>query len=354
MARRQEFHAGFKTKRAAEEALARALAELSLGTYVEPRKLLFSDYLLKEWLPAIRSTVRLTTYLSYEGHVRRHVVPELGCVPLQKLSPAHLNAFYAKLAQPGKGRALSPASVRRVHATLHRSLRDAVRWSLLARSPADGADPPRPGSSPEMKVWQAEEVKRFLLSQEETREYPLWLLFATTGMRRGEALGLLWKDLDLTSGRLSVTRTRVLAGCEVIASAPKTQRGRRLIILDPVTAATLRKYHSLREDEARERGEELPDTDCVFAHASGRPYHPERVSRLFKRLVKEAGLPRIRLHDLRHSYATVALAAQVHPRVVSERLGHASTAITMDVYSHCLPALAEEAAGRVAALVLPG
>lgn len=350
--RRQEFHAGYKSKREAEEELIRALAALSSGTHVQPTKLLVVEYLTNQWLPAIASTIRPTTFLSYQGHVQRHLVPALGCLPLQQLSPAHLNALYQRLLSPNGQRALSPATVRRIHATLHRALKDAVRWNQLTRNPADGADPPRNAQEQEMKVWSVMELKKFLAAERGSRLYPLWLTLATTGMRRGEVLGLRWEDVDLAAPTISIRQTRVMLGYEPLTSTPKTRRGKRLMALDPGTASALRENSRRQEEELLEAGPAGNHSGYVFTRPDGEPYHPEKVSKLFRKAARNAGLPPIRLHDLRHTYATLALSAGVHPKIVSERLGHASIGITLDCYSHCLPALSEEAACRVAALVL--
>jgi integrase len=354
--RRQEFHTGYASKKEAENELAKAITALSSGLYVLNSKQLLSEYLRDEWLATVRPTVRSTTYLSYLGHVERHIIPDLGAITLQQLSASHLNTFYARLlAGSGAGckRPLSPGTVRRIHATLHRALHDAVRWSKIARSAAEGADPPRLGGAPEMKVWKATELKSFLSAEKGGPFYPLWLLLATTGARRGEALGLTWEDTDFDSGRVAIRRTRVMVGYETEVSEPKTKKGRRLISLDPTTLAALRELRDHRETQRCAAGLTLLETDYVFADDDGRPYHPEFISKRFRRASKRAGLPPIRLHDLRHTFATVALSAGIHPKVVSERLGHANIGITLDCYSHCLPALSEEAAARVAALMVP-
>jgi integrase len=350
--------AGFATKREAQEALTKVLASISAGTYIEPSKVLVSEFLTGEWLSAIRATIRPTTFLSYQGHVQCHVIPSLGTLPLQQLSASHLNAFYSLLLTEGRGKGkggISAATVRRVHATLHRALRDAVRWNKITRSPADAADPPRAacGADHEMKVWSLKELRTFLASERESRLYPLWLTLATTGMRRGEVLGLRWEDVDLEAQTISIRQTRVMTGYQPLLSTPKTRRGKRLVALDPATVAALKEMRRLQKEERLAAGSAGKDSGLVFTGEDGDPYHPERVSKLFLQAAKKAGLPRIRLHDLRHTYATLALRAGVHPKIVSERLGHANIGITLDCYSHCLPALSEEAACRVAALVVP-
>ena len=240
VARRQEFHTGYASKREAEEELSKALASITYATYTQPSKMLVGEFLKKEWLPVIESTVCPTTFLSYRGHVERHLVPALGRVPLQQLSGAQINAFYVKLLGQGGDdgkRKVSPSTVRRIHATLHRALKDAVRWNKIPRSPADAADPPRAacGGDHEMKVWSLAELKAFLARERESRLYPLWLTLATTGMRRGEVLGLRWQDVDLGTGAISIRQTRIMAGYQPLLSTPKTRRGKRLVALDPST-----------------------------------------------------------------------------------------------------------------------
>jgi len=368
--RRQEFHSGFLTKREAEQELAKVAGAIAGGTHIAASRLLVDDFLRSQWLPAIRPTIRPTTHLSYVGHIENHLIPHLGRFSLQQLSPAHINALYAKLLdEPRRSKALPenrkdaeelaplrPATVRRIHATLHRALRDAVRWNLIGRNPADAADPPRAVgcTGARVSVWSLSDLRKFLASEGETRNYPLWLLLITTGMRRGEAMGLRWQDVDLSANTLSVRQTRVQLGYETVISTPKTEKGKRLVALDPATVEVLSRLQRLREVECTRKGRPLEPADVIFTDGEGEPLHPERATRLFRAAARRANVPVIRLHDLRHTHATLALSAGVHPKVVSERLGHANIGITLDTYSHCLPTLSEEAACRVAALVLSG
>lgn len=289
------------------------------------------EFLRDEWLPAARAKIRPTTYVGYEGHVRRYLVPALGDKPLDEVTPSDLNRLYAQLLAR-----LRPATVRGIHATVRSALRDAVKWGLLEVNVAERADPPKQGEA-QMTVWTATQLSAFLRFTENDRLYPLWLTLAMTGIRRGEALGLRWNDLDLGARRLQVRQTIVQAGSKVLFGTPKTARGRRVVILDAATAdvlAGLPRYGEL-----------------VFCHPDGRNLHPGETTKHFLALVDASGLPRIRLHDLRHTHATLALQAGVHPKIVSERLGHSSIAFTLEVYSHALPTLQEEAAARIAALV---
>jgi integrase len=210
----------------------------------------------------------------------------------------------------------------------------------------------QPGAgSVEMRTWTADELRRYLDHVREDRLFPAWRLAASTGLRRGELLGLRWQDVDLDAGRVSVRQTLTTVGNKVAFGEPKTARGERNIALDGVTISTVRTW---RARQARERlafGPAWHDTGLVFSRADGSLIHPDTFSFWFDRQVHAAGLPRIRFHDLRHTHATLALQAGVPAKVVSERLGHATVAFTLDVYSHVIPALQEDAAERIAALV---
>jgi integrase len=248
---------------------------------------------------------------------------------------------------------LAPKTVRNVHNILHRALKDAARWGYLVRNVADVADPPK-GKSAQMRVWSPDQLRAFLEHVREDDLYAAWLLIATTGMRRGELAGLRWVDVDLDAGRLSVRQPRVVVANTPQASEPKSARGRRSLALDPVTVAALRRHRARQLEHKLAVGARYQESGLVFTWPDGSPIHPRRFSRWFERHSGRAGLPRIRLHDLRHSYASAALAAGVPAKVVSERLGHATIAVTMDVYSHVLPGLDREAADTVARLILGG
>ena len=205
-----------------------------------------------------------------------------------------------------------------------------------------------------MTTWSAEERRRFLESIPDDRLYAAFLLAATTGMRRGEVLGLRWRDVDLAAARVSIRQTLVTIGYALAWSTPKTDRGRRNVALDPITVEAFRTHRARQLEERLMLGPAYQDDDLVFCQADGTPIHPDSLSGLFERLAKRAGLPRIRFHDLRHTHASLALTAGVHPKVVSERLGHADIALTLNTYSHAIPALQEDAARVVADLVLGG
>jgi integrase len=250
--RRQRTKGGFRTKRECQAALNAAIAAVQGGTFVEPSRRTVQSFLREEWLPAVQmANLRPTTWENYRIHVQAHIVPVLGTVELQRLSPAQLNAFYRHLLTEGgkDGQGLASKTVRNIHNVLHRALKDAVRWGFLVRNVADAADPPK-GKSAEMRVWSPEQLRVFLEHVREDDLYAAWLLVTTTGMRRGELAGLRWADVDLDAGRLSVRQPRVVVANLPQPSEPKTVRGRRSLALDPVTVAALRR-HRTRQHEQR-------------------------------------------------------------------------------------------------------
>jgi integrase len=354
--RRQAWHSGFKTRKDAEKGLSEILSRLDRGTYVQPSKLTVTEY-LDDWLAAITASVRPSTWESYERNLRVHVKPRLGSTQLQGLTASMLNALYAELLLDGRSKqekGLSPRTVRYIHTILRKALKDAVRWNHLARNVADSADPPKPrsGQARLAQTWTAPQLRRFLDHVKGDRLYPAYLLAATTGMRRGEIAGLRWQDIDFDTSRVAIRQTLIVIGYQLRWSTPKTDRGRRNIAIDPATMDALRSHRAAQAAEKLVIGPDYADADLVFAGPSGTPTHPEALSAAFERHSKAAGLPRIRFHDLRHTHATLALQAGIHPKIVSERLGHADIALTLNTYSHAIPALEETAAAVVADLVL--
>jgi integrase len=257
----------------------------------------------------------------------------------------------------GANRRLDPRTVNYVHTIVHRAFKDAVRWGRLVRNPADVADPPRGGQKSDgFQSWDAATLREFLAVSSESgdRLHALWVLLATSGMRRGEALGLRWSDVDLDAGRLRVVQTVIQVRSKVTIGEPKTARGRRPIALDAGTVAVLREHRRGSVEHRMLVGPAFEDRGLVFHHPDGSSLRPDAVSAAFVRRVRAAGLPRLALKGLRHTWATLALERGIHPRVVQERLGHSTIAITLGIYSHVVPTLHDEAAQLVADLVLDG
>jgi len=343
--RRQRWLSGYKTRRDAQVALTEVLATLGKGTFVEPSKQTVAAF-LDDWFQATSSSRRASTNATYAVVIRTHLVPRIGSIKLQALSSQALNRLYCDLLDAGS----APATVRYAHAVIRKALLDAVRWSLVTRNVADAADPPRL-TRKQTRTWLASEVRRFLSHVQGDRLYVAYMVAATTGARRGEVLGLRWFDLDLESGRASIAQTLISVSGDIQLSEPKTARGRRNVALDSHTVAALRAHRDHQVVERALAGDEYADADFVFANEDGTPLHPDVFSDAFQRHVRSSRLPRIRFHDLRHTHATLSLGAGVHPKVVSERLGHASVAFTLDTYSHAVPAMQETAAELVADLV---
>jgi len=355
--RRQAKRRGFRTKGEAQAALDELRVSGRRGTYVAPARQTFGDFLASDWLPAIRATVEPSTLESYTRNVVLHVIPRIGGVGLQQLDAGVLNRLYADLLHhgrlDGKSGGLSPRTVRYIHTIIGRALREAVAWDRVARNVAQAAQPPTgsQATTPEMRTWDGPTVARFLDLVHDDRHYPAWLFLATTGCRRGEALGLRWADVDLETGKV-VLRQTVTAIAHDLRVANRTKSGKpRPIEIDRATTAALR---SVRARQAQERllvGADYVDGGLVFARPDGRPQHPEHFSMAFDRRVARYRLPRIRLHDLRHSWATLALSAGVDVKIVSARLGHASAKITWDIYQHVTPTMQADAAETVARLI---
>lgn len=346
--RRQRLRRGFKTQREAREARAASLAELRDGTYVEPTTLTLGAFLEDEWLPSIEASGnrKRGTLEQYRLYTKARIKPEIGSIPLQELDAPTLDRFYRDLRAE-----YSPKYVRNIALMLSTALTFAVKRGRLSRNPAKDAELPK-AERPEMKCWSPEETKTFLEHVRDDRLYPLWLLMATTGMRRGEVLGLQWGDVDLDGRRLSIVRALVVNDGEVRVETPKTARSVRSIALSPAAADALRHWRKVQMEERLQWGSAYVDSGFVFTRENGEPIDPRTLTRSFARLCREAGLPPIRLHDLRHTYATAALRAGIPAKVVSERLGHASIAITLDTYSHVLPQADEEAAAVVERLII--
>jgi integrase len=201
------------------------------------------------------------------------------------------------------------------------------------------------------RIWSARQLDDFLAHVRDDRLYAAWRGAAMTGLRRGELLGLDWDAVDLDAGRLAITRTLIEGKGAPRFSEPKTKRGRRSVALDAGTVEALREHRERQLDERLAWGAAYRDHGLVFCREDGTPIWPRTFSRFFDHHVRDAGLPKIRLHDLRHTHATLALEAGVHPKVVQERLGHATIAITLDTYSHAIPAMQEDAAAKIAALL---
>ncbi len=350
--KRQKWVGGFRTKKDAEVALAKVLDRVHTGTFVDAGHLTVGDY-LEQWLDGIRTSVRDKTAFSYEDTLRAYVISRIGSIRLVDLTAPRIVALYGELLESGSRRApggLSPRTVAYTHRVLSHALKDAVRASLILRNPAELVRPPRAPKAV-TSTWTAEQTGAFLQAVDGDRLRALWAVLATTGMRRGEALGLHWDDVDLDAGTVTIRRALVVVGYEMQTSEPKTAAGMRLVHLHPKARDLLVTHRKAQLQERLVAGPAWTDTGFVFTTEAGEPLHPDRVTKLFGQAIRAAGLPVIRLHDLRHTVATLALAAGVHTKVVQELLGHANVSVTLDTYSHVAPVLHEQAALMIGGLV---
>jgi integrase len=372
--RRQGSRGGFATRKEAESQLADLLGRVNSGTYVAPSRIRLGAY-LSSWLDGL--AVRPTTLDNYRTAAQVHTIPRLGGVALADLTAEHVDALYRELERRGKAvgtcrtagvtckandctperhEGLAPKSVRHVHTMLRKSLQDAVERGYLGRNVCDLANPPTQrdarGRRARDKAWTVDQLRTFLAHITDDRDYALWLLIASTGMRRGEVCGLRWDEVDLDRGRVRVARTITeVRGRLVVQDVGKSDAAERSIALDTHTVAALRAWRVRQSEERLAWPGEWFDSGLVFTREDGSGLRPKRLSSTFTRTTARADLPRIGPHGLRHTYATAALRAGVSPEVVSKRLGHASVTITLSIYAHVFEQDDEAAAQLVAQMI---
>ena len=353
--RRQAKRRGFTTKSEALTAMTKLRSEADEGVYVAAHAETVSSWITR-WITTLDTQVKPSTADFYKQFANRYVVPRLGPIPLQQLDAHHLNELYRDMLRSGRrdGKGgLSVATTRHVHVLIGKALEAAVKAGRIKTNPARLASPPsaRSAEKPEMRTWSAVNIARFLDLEAGTRYGAPFAFLAFTGCRRGEVLGLVWGDVDLTEGQVSLRRTITLVDGKLHRSGSTKSGKGRSIRLQPELVAILKSWRKRQLVERIALGPGYGDEDLVFCQADGRPYHPKHFSREFERRSRRHGMPAIRLHDLRHSYATIALAAGVPAKVVADRLGHGSVMITLDLYSHVIPAVEADHADAVGAII---
>jgi integrase len=346
--RLQTSEGGYPTRAAAQSALQEAVR--IFGADVTVHSLAVGEY-LELWLSG-KHALKPKTVALYEDMTRNYLTPHLGQIRLLELRAHHLDRMYAAITMGRRGRPLSPSTIRRVHAVLRSALNTAVKRRLIPYSPAEHIElapenPKRP------KPWTPEQCHIFIHHAADDRLANLYQLMLVTGMRRGEAVGLRWEDVDLDGQCLFIVQQITEVRGKSVVGTPKTKRGTRLVPIDTETAAMLRRHREAQELERSAWGPAWNDAGLVFTRENGLPLRPEYATRHFQALVEEAGLPAIRLHDLRHTNASLALLAGVEMKVVSERLGHSQISVTADLYTHVNRGLGRDAADRIAAVLGP-
>jgi integrase len=330
-----------RTRQEVADKLAGALSDRTQGLTFEAGSLKLGEY-LDGWLSDVRETVRQRSWERYEQIVRVHIKPALGRVKIKALSPTHVRGLYREKLDAG----LSRRTVQYIHTTLHKALKDAVSDGLIPRNVAEGIRPPRPKKK-EITPLDPEQARAFLAAAHEDRFEALYVLAIHCGLREGELLGLKWDDVDLETGMLRVRRTLSETRTGYIFEPPKNGKGRSIKLTQAATEA-LRSHLERQLEEIDSSGDDYQDQGLIFPSRKGTPMNARNLTaRSFKPLLKRAGLPDIRLHDLRHTCATLMLCEGVHIKLVQELLGHATIAITLDTYSHLLPGMGDEAAGAM-------
>ena len=405
--RRQQWGSGYETETEAWDALADLNTQLRQGTFVKPSAMTVEEFLTR-WLDTIKVEVKATTHANYTALAHAYVIPHIGHRQMRDIKPQVVSELYRRLLQSGRrkrdtntimfehwkrqtaagqvvkpaelvrvaevgsstagralaryragrypstsGAGLAPKTIASIHIMLRAAFNDAASkaWAVIPESPVSHATVPRVPRG-RRTTWKPTELTTFLRVARSERLYAMWLLFATTGVRRSEVAGALVAGLDLDAHEVAVGPTRVIAAGKAHDSDGKTDNSVRTFGLDLMTARVLRGHLAMLATEREACGDAYADHGLLFCWADGRKIYPDTITRQFNRLVDRARVPRIDLHDVRHTYATMALRAGVNPKIVSERLGHASVAFTLQTYTDSVPELDRAEAERVASLFL--
>ncbi|MDR6124066.1 integrase [Bacillus sp. SLBN-46] len=343
--RKQKKKRGFRTKKDAEKYLSEQLNAIEKGTYFEPKDITFGEY-LDYWLEKhAKPNTAVRTLEGYNYIIQQHLKPSLSNIQIAKLQPFHLQEYYSQKLENGKfdGTGLSAQSVKHHHRLIHKALKDAVKWLFLVRNVAENVTPPKTTKT-KMKIWDNEQLKIFLKAAKDSVYYTVYLTASYTGMRRGEVLGLRWQDVDFNNNIIFVRQAlQEVKKVGLTFKEPKSGNSRSISIT-PTLAKELKKVYNQILVNKLSLGQMYTDLDLVFAQKNGKPIQPAELAKNYRKVVENSGLHYIRFHDLRHTHATLLLQQGVHPKIVSERLGHSTIGITMDTYTHVLPNMQKEAA----------
>jgi integrase len=333
-----------KTRREAAERLSEALADRDKGLVFDAGSTTVGEFMTRWLEDSAKGDLAPRTYHNYKLQLRKHIIPSIGRVKLSKVSPAHVQALYAAKLSDG----LKPSSVRYIHAVLHRALEQAVKWNLIPRNPARAVDPPKIRKD-EITPLDSQQARKLLDAASGEKFEALYVLSLTVGVRMGEALGLRWSDIDLDAKTLRVNRQlqRIRDGGGLVFSEPKNA-SRRTVDLPQRAVEALRSHRKQQMEEQLRAASGWQDYRLVFVSGKGTPLDAQNiVNRHFKPLLRRAGLPNIRWHDLRHSCFTILLARGTHPKYVQHLAGHASIQLTLDRYSHWMPSMGKHTASAM-------
>ena len=337
-----------KTRQECKDWISHTLQQIDIGLTYKGARLNLKEY-LERWLATVEPSLRPKTFSQYRQVCRAHIIPIIGRIKLKDLRPDQIQGLYNAKKAAGMGQ----YSVRMIHVVLHRALTQALKWGLIGRNPSDAVNRPKV-VHPEMKVLNSQQVQVLLSFVEGTRYEAFYYLAVTTGLRMGELMGLQWSDLIWTTGRLRIQRqVQRVTGQGIQLVPPKTKAGKRVVTLGTVALEKLRMHYNLQHQERISAAHRWKENDLVFSSTQGTPLEPRTIQKHFKVLLKGAGLPKIRFHDLRHTAATLMLEQGAHPKIVQERLGHSAISHTLDTYSHVLPDMQGEVAEALDEMLKP-
>ena len=339
------------TKKDAQKYLTAKLREKDLGAFVEPASMALNEFLDK-WLDEIAVLkLREQTLIGYKWLLKQYIRPKLGAKRLSDVQAYEIQKLYNDMKKAN----YSPKTIRHAHNVLSSAMKQAVKWKMLMQNPCELCELPRQVKT-EMKYFSPIEAKCFLETAQENKHFALFQLALQTGARPGEYLGLQWKDIDFEQKVLSIKRTVIeVKGGGFRFDEPKTAGSRRSIPISQGLVDSIKRHRRKQLEAKMKLGSEYQNNDLVFASEIGTPLQKKNIrDRHFKPLLKKANLPDIRLYDLRHTMATLLLCEGVNPKIVSERLGHASIVLTLDTYSHVLPTMQEDATDKLEMLLKIG
>jgi integrase len=345
--RKRRWHSFAGTKRQVQVECARLLTELKAGTAVEPSRITLAAF-FERWLEHMRGQVSPRSHERYAELCRKNLVPLLGHLTLAKLQPTHISQAYAKALASGRRDGtggLSARTVTHMHRVLREALQQAVSWQLLARNPADACRPPKVEHTP-MRTYDLVQTAELLAAMRGTRFFIPVVLAVLCGLRRGEIAALRWGQVDLDKGQLAVIQSAEQTRAGVRYKEPKSGRT-RTVALSAIVIEELRAHRIKQAQGLLRLGLRATNATFVCTREDGQPLQPLTLTHDWERKLSKTALPRIRFHDLRHAHATHLLSSGVHPKVASERLGHSKIGITLDLYSHVLPGMQEDAVARV-------
>lgn len=341
---------GFKTAQAAYRARCEAIRQLETNTYVEPSKQTVAEYLM-DWLASREADgTRYNTLKQYRWLTNCHATPSLGHIELQKLSPQHIRSMYTTLL--GGEKPLSKRSVRHLHHMLHGAFSEALQMDLISKNPLEAVRCPKPDDY-EHQVWTPEQLERFLDEANNEQYFIAFLLLGMSGARKAEMCGLQWSDVDLDAERIFIRQTMVekKGGIREL-EATKNHRSKRPVNVDPYTVHELRRHKLRQAEEKLMMGADYQDHGLVICREDGTPAPYTTIHKQFLRAIKRAGVPRIRIHDLRHTHATILYQMQVPTKEISDRLGHVNTSTTENTYMHVADKQRKEVANNFGQAVL--